>query len=61
MSFSQLLSELGPPLKNEKAKKKAFRFWAPPPYEFLDTRLGGGEVLMSFSQLFSELAPPLKN
>ena len=29
-----------PPLEKLKSKKKmAFRFWAPPPYEFLDTRL----------------------
>ena len=35
MSFSQLVSELGPPpekvkSKKKKKKKKAFRFWAPP-------------------------------
>ena len=28
-----------PPLEIEKPKKKAFRFWPPPLYEFLDTRL----------------------
>ena len=37
MSFSQLVSELGPPpekvksKKKKKKKKKAFRLWAPPP------------------------------
>ena len=36
MSFSQLVSELGPPpekvkSKKKKKKKKAFRFWVPPP------------------------------
>ena len=35
MSFSQLVSELGPPPEKAKKKiikkKKVFRFWAPPP------------------------------
>ena len=37
--FSAIFWAGPPPLKNWKAKKKAFRFWTPPPYEFLDTRL----------------------
>ena len=40
MSFSQLFSELPPPLKNWKAKKRLSDFAPPPPpYEVLDTRL----------------------
>ena len=41
--LSCFLSWAPPPkiLKSKKKnkKQKAFRFWAPPPYEFLDTRL----------------------
>ena len=48
MSFSQLVSELGPPLlktekvkskKKKKKKKKGFQILGPSSCEFLDTRL----------------------
>ena len=41
MSFSELVSELGPPppKKLKRKKKKGFQILGPPSCEFLDTRL----------------------
>ena len=57
--FSYFLSS-APPLKNNKAKKKPFRFLPPPPYGFLDTPLSASQMfvdngLMNFEGLIRNL------